>query len=73
MRARLRAVGARTQAQLETADLDLTHELPVAPWFEEGARWSVRHVALHILAEISQHAGHADIIREAIDGQHTMG
>ena len=73
LRARLRAVGARTQAQLETADLDLAHELPAAPWFEQGARWSVRRVALHLLAEISQHAGHADIIREAIDGQHTMG
>lgn len=24
-------------------------------------------------SEISQHAGHADIIREAIDGQRTMG
>ncbi|MBP6995062.1 MAG: DUF664 domain-containing protein [Phycicoccus sp.] len=26
-----------------------------------------------LLAEISQHAGHADIIREAIDGQRTLG
>jgi len=26
-----------------------------------------------MLAAISQHAGHADIIREAIDGQRTMG
>jgi hypothetical protein len=30
-------------------------------------------VALHILAETAQHAGHADIIREAIDGAKTMG
>ncbi|HRC40988.1 MAG: DUF664 domain-containing protein [Nostocoides sp.] len=34
---------------------------------------SVRRVALHLLAEVSQHAGHADIIREAMDGQKTMG
>nr|WP_299520382.1 DUF664 domain-containing protein [uncultured Serinicoccus sp.] len=54
-------------------DLDATHPLPQAPWFEEGASWSVRRVALHMLAEIAQHAGHADIIREAIDGQRTMG
>jgi hypothetical protein len=30
-------------------------------------------VFLHVLSEISQHAGHADIVREAIDGQKTMG
>jgi hypothetical protein len=30
-------------------------------------------VFLHVVAETSQHAGHADIIREAIDGQKTMG
>lgn len=54
-------------------DLDLSHPLPPAPWFEPGARWSIRQVLLHILAETSQHAGHADIIRESLDGQKTMG
>jgi len=54
-------------------DLDASHPLPEAPWFEPGARWSVRRVLLHLIAETSQHAGHADIIREAIDGQKTMG
>ena len=34
---------------------------------------SARRVFLHIVAETTQHAGHADIIREAIDGQKTMG
>jgi uncharacterized damage-inducible protein DinB len=54
-------------------DLDAAHALPQAPWFEPGASWSARRVLLHILAETSQHAGHADIIREAIDGAKTMG
>jgi hypothetical protein len=54
-------------------DLDVSHPLPRAPWFEPGARWSVRRVLLHIIAETSQHAGHADIIREALDGAKTMG
>jgi hypothetical protein len=54
-------------------DLDADHALPEAPWFEPGARWSVRRVFLHIIAETSQHAGHADILRESIDGQKTMG
>jgi hypothetical protein len=30
-------------------------------------------VLLHVIAETSQHAGHADILRETIDGQKTMG
>lgn len=54
-------------------DLDASHPLPEAPWFEPGARWSVRRVLLHIIAETSQHAGHADIIRESLDGAKTMG
>ena len=54
-------------------DLDADRPLPEAPWFEPGARWSARRVLLHIIAETAQHAGHADIIREAIDGQRTMG
>lgn len=54
-------------------DLDASQALPEAPWFEPGARWSARRVLLHILAETSQHAGHADILREAIDGSKTMG
>jgi uncharacterized damage-inducible protein DinB len=53
--------------------LDLAQPLPEAPWFEPGAQWSARRVVLHIIAETSQHAGHADIIREALDGAKTMG
>jgi hypothetical protein len=54
-------------------DLDTTHRLPEAPWFEPGARWSVRRVLLHVVAETAQHAGHADILRESIDGRKSMG
>jgi hypothetical protein len=54
-------------------DLDASRPLPEAPWSEPGARWSARRVLLHVIAETSQHAGHADIIREAIDGAKTMG
>ncbi len=52
--------------------LDASHPLPDAPWFEPG-RWSARRVFLHIIAETAQHAGHADIIRESLDGARTMG
>jgi uncharacterized damage-inducible protein DinB len=54
-------------------DLDASHPLPAAPWFPPGARWSARRVILHIIAETTQHAGHADIIRESLDGAKTMG
>ncbi|EEP74316.1 hypothetical protein MCAG_04643 [Micromonospora sp. ATCC 39149] len=66
-------VAATTDELIATLDLDAAHPLPLAPWFEPGARWSVRRVLLHVIAETSQHAGHADILREAIDGAKTMG
>ena len=55
------------------ADLGVSQPLPPAPWFEPGARRSARRVFSHLVAEIAQHAGHADILRESIDGQKTMG
>ena len=64
---------AQTDALVAEVDLDSEHQLPVAPWFEPGAAWSARRCLLHIIAEGAQHAGHADIIREAIDGAKTMG
>lgn len=54
-------------------DLDASQPLPEAPWFERGASWSARQVFLHIMTETAQHSGHADIIREALDGAKTMG
>ena len=63
----------RTDDLIPTLDLDAAQPLPVAPWFEPGGRWSARRVLLHIIAETAQHAGHADIIRESLDGAKTMG
>jgi uncharacterized damage-inducible protein DinB len=66
-------VARRTEAIVSDLDLNTSHPLPSAPWFEPGATWSVRRVLLHLIAETSQHAGHADILRESIDGAKTMG
>jgi uncharacterized damage-inducible protein DinB len=64
---------ATTELVRTLPDLDATQPLPVAPWFPPSGRWSVRRALLHIVAETAQHAGHADIIRESLDGQKTMG
>ena len=48
--------------------------LPRGPDLCPGiANRSARRAFTHIVAETAQHAGHADIIRETIDGQKTMG
>jgi hypothetical protein len=67
-------VAGRTDHLVATLpDLDAAQPLPAAPWFEPGATWSARRVFVHIVAETAQHAGHADILRETIDGQKSMG
>jgi len=67
-------VARRTDALVTgLPDLNAGHPLPKAPWFPPGARWSSRRVFLHIIAETAQHAGHADIIRESLDGAKSMG
>lgn len=71
---RYESVAKRTNEVVRTLpSLDFSHPLPEAPWFEQGARWSARRTILHIIAETAQHAGHADIIRESLDGRKTMG
>lgn len=47
-----------------------THELDeLAKWAQsEDERASLRWVLVHLIEETGRHAGHADILREAIDG-----
>ncbi len=50
---------------------DLAQPVPVpagVPWFRDIEAWSVRWVLAHLIAETARHAGHADIVRESIDG-----
>ncbi len=50
---------------------DLGRPVPVPPgisWMPQVKEWSVRWVLLHLIEEIARHAGHADIIRESLDG-----
>ena len=62
-----RIVAAVTDELVATCDLDRVYPLPPAPWLTATER-SVRRAAMHIVAETAQHAGHADIIRETLDG-----
>jgi hypothetical protein len=69
----LKAFGAQNAKSLrlvETADLDAAVPVPHdIPWFPKNQKaWSVRWVILHVINELARHAGHADIIRETIDG-----
>ncbi|MGB2720871.1 MAG: DinB family protein [Rhodococcus sp. (in: high G+C Gram-positive bacteria)] len=64
-------VARSTTEALSTLDLDLSVPVPTAPWAPERIWQSARFTVLHILREISQHAGHADIIREELDGANT--
>jgi uncharacterized damage-inducible protein DinB len=66
-------VARRTDELVVTLpDLNVTWPLPKAPWSEPGAQWSARQVLMHIATETAQHSGHADIIRESLDGATSM-
>ncbi|MEN3268482.1 DinB family protein [Pseudonocardia sp.] len=67
------AVAERTEkVAADLPSLDVAHRLPTAPWYPPDTSWSARQVLIHILAETAQHAGHADILRESLDGARTM-
>lgn len=68
--ARYEEVAARSEKIIASVpDLSATHPLPEAPWNEPGGVYSVRRVLMHVIAETAQHAGHADILRETLDGR----
>ena len=63
-------VAAETEAFARSVpSLDQTFPLPDQPWFPPEGRASVRWVLLHLIRETARHAGHADIIRESLDGK----
>ena len=63
---------ARDTEAVVRAIPNLHQAVPVpkgVPWFPaEVDAWTVRWVLLHLIEETARHAGHADIIRESIDG-----
>ncbi|HWD55900.1 MAG TPA: DinB family protein [Acidimicrobiales bacterium] len=55
-------------AELPDLGVPLPPTADVVPWIPGGVSWTPRWVLLHLIEETARHAGHADIIREAIDG-----
>lgn len=51
-------------------DVPLDREIPLpdAPWAPPDFHIDARWMWLHLCTEVARHVGHADIIREAIDG-----
>ena len=51
---------------------DLDYEIPIdhsVPWNRKDmTHWNVRWILLHLIQETARHTGHADIIRETVDG-----
>ena len=63
-------VAAETERIIADSELDRLVPIPKGvPWFpQDEEHWSLRWVLLHIIEETARHAGHADIVRESIDG-----
>ncbi|MFC7359946.1 DinB family protein [Nocardioides astragali] len=61
---RYRRVWAHGDATLQALDLDATGRVE---WWGD-AEVPLFNVLVHLLAETSRHAGHADILREEVDG-----
>ncbi|GAA4868194.1 DinB family protein [Saccharopolyspora cebuensis] len=62
-----RRAAAHSDATIEALDLDSPGRVP---WWHEGkADVTLHHILVHVIAETHRHAGHADVVRELIDGQ----
>jgi uncharacterized damage-inducible protein DinB len=59
-------VWAHSDVTIETMPLNALGQVP---WWPEDRREVTLHrVLIHVIAEVDRHAGHADIVREMIDG-----
>jgi hypothetical protein len=67
---KFKSQNAETLRILASADLDTAVPVPQdVPWFPKDIdSWTVRWVIHHVINELARHSGHADIIRESIDG-----
>jgi hypothetical protein len=59
-------VWAHSDATIDTLDLDAVGHVPW--WPDDRSEVTLHRILLHMVAETQRHAGHADIVRELIDG-----
>lgn len=59
----------RLRSEWQSAD-DSVKQLDFGVTFDagHGERWSLRMMYVHLIGEYARHNGHADLLREAIDG-----
>jgi len=61
-----RRVWAHSDATIDTLALDAVGHVPW--WPEDHSEVTLHTILVHMIAETNRHAGHADIVRELIDG-----
>lgn len=59
-------VWAHSDATIDTLALDAVGHVPW--WPPDRSEVTLHRILMHMIAEINRHAGHADIVRELIDG-----
>ena len=62
---------AHSDATIEALDLDAVGEVPW--WSPEKRAVTLHRILVHVGAETARHAGHADILRELVDGAAGFG
>jgi uncharacterized damage-inducible protein DinB len=61
-----RTAWAKAAVTFEECDLDTVGRVP---WWGDKSEVTLHQILVHMVAETNRHAGHADIVRETIDGQ----
>jgi uncharacterized damage-inducible protein DinB len=61
-----RRVWIHSDATIHALDLDATGRVPW--WPQDRSEVTLHRILIHLIAETHRHAGHADIVRELIDG-----
>lgn len=61
-----RQIWAHSDATIDELPLDATGIVP--HWPEDRAHVTLHRIIVHVIADMDRHAGHADIVRELIDG-----
>ncbi|MFF9566679.1 DinB family protein [Streptomyces sp. NPDC014685] len=61
-----RRAWAHADSTIEALDLDATGHVPW--WPEERREVTLHHILIRVISDTQRHAGHADVVRELIDG-----